>query len=728
MKNTLIFACTIALWSLFVGAKYSEDYYLIPDFNIESVTKVDQILIDSCLNVFHNTSSDTMKIKVLSHLCNSITDNSWTKYQVFNYNLIKKTQLNSTSEVLDKWLLNYLVEALNNLSIMETNRGNLVKSIEYGEKSLQISLNQKNILGVMTAQSKLAHNYLYFDVLDSAESYFNKSFANLAILKDSIAQNLFDFYLHENIVGQAQIDQKKGNVVESIENFTQAATYYDSVNDPRLLAICYSSLGLLYAQLGEINKSINLYNQSVKIQKTLGDEISLSATYSNLGDVYLQTNEYDIAIEHYSKSLEFAKRTDYTNQISLSLNNIGRVYFKRQEYHLAEIYYRKSLKIDSTMNNLYGKARAYYNLGMVKNEQGETDEALKLLKSSLSYYESSDLRLAKAQVNTGLAKVYLGKKEYGLARKHAINGHKIAIETKNLNAIMQSSLLLYKVYDYYNEHEKALEFYISFRSSQDSLLKVDNRIEAIKQEFLTKEKEETYLNKLKIEEQKAKANENKYLLGLTILIVITLIIILLWRRSQYNLKIKWLQEEIFKSQMKPHFIFNVLVSIQLLIVKNKKKDAIFFLSEIANFMRTILKSDSRKHISLKEELDLVKKYLDLETLRFGERLNYSIHCAPEMCENQFFVPPMILQPIVENSIVHGFKDPKHLGQISIECDCKDKLIIRIKDNGAGFNGKIKESLGLSIVRKRLKLINNKNTIQISHNADNPGVLVSLIVY
>lgn len=157
-----------------------------------------------------------------------------------------------------------------------------------------------------------------------------------------------------------------------------------------------------------------------------------------------------------------------------------------------------------------------------------------------------------------------------------------------------------------------------------------------------------------------------------------------------------------KSQLNPHFIFNALNSIRALVDENpsKAKNAI---TKLSNIMRNSLLMDKNKIISFGEELQTVKDYLDLETIRFEERLKSELNVQPGSAE--FPVPPLMIQTLVENGIKHGISKLKRGGEIRIETIVEDSsLVIRIRNSGQYENGLAPSGYGISNTIQRLKLI------------------------
>lgn len=175
--------------------------------------------------------------------------------------------------------------------------------------------------------------------------------------------------------------------------------------------------------------------------------------------------------------------------------------------------------------------------------------------------------------------------------------------------------------------------------------------------------------------------------------------------SQLQTRMAQIQLHSLKSQLQPHFLFNALNTISAYIKKDPDI-AIRMLARLSDLLRLTLDTGSKMEIPLQEELRLVENYLELEQLRFSDRLNVTYDIAPGCGEVP--VPTLLLQPLVENAVRHGISKTIDGGTISISARLENKnLILRVADNGPGFKGPWTEPLfikgiGLSNTRERLE--------------------------
>ncbi|MEN0047135.1 MAG: histidine kinase [Bacteroidota bacterium] len=192
--------------------------------------------------------------------------------------------------------------------------------------------------------------------------------------------------------------------------------------------------------------------------------------------------------------------------------------------------------------------------------------------------------------------------------------------------------------------------------------------------------------------------------------------------NQIENELKASQLTALKAQMSPHFLYNALNSIQDLVLDKDVKNASGYLTKFSHLMRQILDASENQVIPISEELKMLKLYLTLEKLRFGDHFEYTIALSPTIQAETSFIPPMIIQPFVENAIKHGLlHKTKGTKRIYIQLDQKELLECTIVDNGVGRKkakaiqerqGKLNSSFATSATQRRLKILNQKYSQKI----------------
>jgi LytS/YehU family sensor histidine kinase len=223
----------------------------------------------------------------------------------------------------------------------------------------------------------------------------------------------------------------------------------------------------------------------------------------------------------------------------------------------------------------------------------------------------------------------------------------------------------------------------------------------------------------------------------TLLIITASVLLLRYRANRirkkekeklfYEIELAHNELKALRAQMDPHFIFNSLNSIQALIMTQDEDAALAYLNKFAKLMRMTLSNSEKSFISLREELDALRLYLELETLRWGNKFTYQISIDVEIDLEDYKIPTMLIQPYVENAIVHGVvRKETGMGDVEVRINLSDTHIICIvDDNGIGrqmaqllqskANTPKHESVGMKITAERLQAINRLHNSRLSAN-------------
>ncbi len=212
-------------------------------------------------------------------------------------------------------------------------------------------------------------------------------------------------------------------------------------------------------------------------------------------------------------------------------------------------------------------------------------------------------------------------------------------------------------------------------------------------------------------------------IALIVFIVKRRIRFLLKKESERNLLVnKALEQEIriLKAQMDPHFIFNSLNTILQFIIVNENKKAELYLTKFAKLVRKLLESNTNESISLEDEIDLIDKYLEIESIRFDKKIKTIIEVDATIDPSAIFIPHMLVQPFIENAIWHGFRLKEGELILKVLFEWKNQKCIRciIDDNGTGRNEETSDnpleknkSLAINFIRQRLDLLSKINNCE-----------------
>lgn len=190
--------------------------------------------------------------------------------------------------------------------------------------------------------------------------------------------------------------------------------------------------------------------------------------------------------------------------------------------------------------------------------------------------------------------------------------------------------------------------------------------------------------------------------------------------AEANKKIGELKLMALRSVMSPHFIFNVLNSIQYFIAKNDRLNAITYLTTFSKLIRSILTHSVDNRIRLSDEIELLQNYVQLEMVRFENKFTFELSVDPQLEAEAIYIPSLLIQPYVENAILHGLYNKTGMGRLKLAIYEKGEAVVfEIEDDGIGRaaatalrqrNFPTHKSMGIRLTEERLQLINEKHNV------------------
>jgi tetratricopeptide (TPR) repeat protein len=551
---------------------------------------------------------------------------------------------------------------------------------------------------------------------DSAEFYAKKA-TRLALL----AKENFGMANAEMTHGNVNIINS--NYKSALSHFAAAAELYKKAIESDLktdlkkskngLARAYASMGVVYSEVNNYAIALDYYYKALKIYQEIDQKNGISKAYNNIGVVYKSQKNYTKAITYF---LNASKIQTEIKEITLpvTFTNIGAVYFEQGKLDEAWQYYAKA-------KTQFEKTEKSRNYGLLLNyiaefyaKKGNNDQALQYYNEALTCYKQLDNLFGAALVNYNLGAFYLKQNKFQEAMPFASNSLDLAKKIGVLDQTLHSEKLVSDLYGHLNNPIASLEHYKSYIIAKDSLNNEEQNKKMLQAE-------------LRFEYQKKEAvlvESNKrqnlftwfaFVGGLLLLglIFVTYNRLQIKRRLTLQKEVAEYEQKALHLQMNPHFVFNCLGSISSFIVQNGTDSAIKYLSKFSKLMRLTLEYSKGKLIPIDAEIESLQNYLELEQLRFNNKFEFSIHSSSSL-EDDMALPPLLVQPFVENAILHGIVPKEGNGRIEINFNViSNQLICTITDDGIGINQskankensvKAHQSMALEITKKRLEMM------------------------
>jgi two-component system, LytTR family, sensor kinase len=642
----------------------------------------------------------------------------------------------------------------------------------YNEKLLAL-INRKQKNKTSKLESK-KYNFFLGQYYNNKGYYFVEKYDyNKALFNYNKAVTIFKEINDNTSLGL--VYQNLGTMYDTKGETLKVLPYYNKVlkirietNDSLGIANIYSDLGRVYGENGSETKALDYFRKSIKISEKINDEKSVVRTNEFMKNIYVSQKEYEIAIKLIKNNLSYYLKLKNKKQIADSYHNLAFIYNEMNTVKLMDKYNNLSLSIAKKNNftNLisqaYGIKRDYYlNIKQI-------DSAFKYSKLENQYSKLSITEPIHTKTILQLSNVYKLKRNFTEAKSIGLDAFQKANELKYPELIMLSARNLKEIYIETNEKVKALNYAQIEIKMKDSLSSINTKNSAIKSLFnYETEKKEAQIKSLS--QQKKIANlESQRQKNIALILGIAIISLLIMsyflfnrykiKKQNEHLKSQLIQAEktiqaekkateselkALKSQMNPHFIFNALSSIQDQFMFGDKVIANEQMGNFTYLTRQILNVSGKKQILLATEIDILSKYLELEKMRFKTDFEYKITTSETIDEDYHEIPPMLIQPFVENSIKHGLlhKSGNKKVYINFELATNEEYIIcTIIDNGIGRqkSAEIKaknqnhyQSFSTESIKQRLELINEnlklENLITYSDIVENDLVSGTKVV-
>jgi tetratricopeptide (TPR) repeat protein len=693
-KFITLFIVTIQFDTLCVA---QEDFVQEGDRQITQMLRIQKNRIDSLSAILLDHNADTMAVNCLNRLS--------AEYYIFNTDLAWHFARQAYDVAVKINFTSGMAEGLTNLGTILQERGNI----------------------------------------SGAENYFRRVPALYEHIQDRKAY--------------ARAIQKLSYCLKLELRFSEARAlteknlaYYKSVNDETGMAYCYRLMGDSYHQQGYYEKAFSYFHQDMAISQERQEYKGSRRDQFMNGNLYFakmyhEAGDWQTALSYYRVNAERAKANKLPD---VFCSRLGDISFLTHQYDSARYYFELanhfiSLRLkDSLIREVFTR-ETFVHIGETYLAQGQYNNALKYLTGPLkSCFPAFFFTM---QVLYDVAQAYEGQHNYSEALHYTNQLINVAQKAGARQYLRDGFQLIWKIYDLMERKDSAYKYHLLYTAMNDSLASdVQLRNMAIAEMKVQNQLQESKIITLD-NERKIQRQQNQ--LAFLSLGGVVLLFVLIYRnnlqkrrneahkrtqaenelllqkmemdRTTAELKRQAVELEMqaLRAQMNPHFIFNSLNSINRFILQNNKVEASEYLTKFSRLVRMILQNSQASLIPLESELESLELYLNLESVRFNHHFSYEISVPKDLDISALQVPPLILQPYVENAIWHGLMHKEEKGDLRINVTEEDDfLCFTISDNGIGREkaaaiGKSAtkhKSMGLRITAQRIAMLQKSETM------------------
>lgn len=585
---------------------------------------------------------------------------------------------------------------------------------------------------------------------DSSIVYWNQALDR----SDYNKQNAPLAYIHyelAKVYAKTNLTKSKTHIETALGLIEKESDFFD------IKVSIYNGLANIYLIEGKTFQSNHYYNKAAALISAHPNEIEPKAKIICLVNC-AQENFNSSQVEKATEQNYMALQTAFSNKNSLDqnfyFNNLFRIYtqlFKiyqqTNQLDSLKLYNQKVGEIYQILNNDKVSRFYYEQKATIYTEERQLDSAIFYTKKSEALdkksYAQTNLNIHRINlytVYTNLITLYALSGQYDKAEKYIQEASEIEKSISiNYNSKFNNRMAQAQYYLQKRNLDAYRKLHLESLTIKDAL-QASNSAKAIAEisviyDVESKKKSIALLNKT-VTTTNQKLESRTLLLiisALLFLIVIGFISFYIYVHKQKNrLEAKekmLLQQKLLRTQMEPHFIFNTLSSLQSFIRFEEKEKSIKYLNLFSKLLRSSLEMSRNDYIALEDELEAIKNYLTLQQMRLNHNFEFDILIVGDILG--VMIPPMLIQPFVENAVIHGVTPLKEKGEIRIRIDLDDHLItVEILDNGKGSNKSPGHtSLSGSIAKERMELLfketSKKGTILISQTPKNYLVVLKI---
>lgn len=513
--------------------------------------------------------------------------------------------------------------------------------------------------------------------------------------------------------------------------------------------------------------AISYYMKALKMAEKENDlrdiAISSNGIGNALGNIPGREEE---ALGYFERALKAEKKRDNSLGMAMNYLSISDYYIDKKQFNIARGYLNKLLVINQKRNDLFGLAITYEFYGKSYLEEGkDLQKAASYFENALNRFKDLNNTHKQAELLVSLGEIHLGQDKGQQAKEKFQHSLTLAKKLGHFGLLMKNSFKLADIYEKGNKPLQALKYLKQAEVYEDSMKLAEQnvKITALIRKYNIEKKEshiqllqkDKALQQTSLKNQQQKLDRRRIFLilmgiGLVFILIVFVLQYRLYRvKKKTNLRIGEKEKEKTKAiyernlaraeilvtrlRINPHFLFNCLNAIKYLIQSEQNSKAVKYLVVFSRYTRMVLETSQKHVVPLTEELQLTHYYLKLEKNRFEKDFTYQItgDDVPEL--EKVLIPPMFLQPFIENAIWHGLLPSKRNEKtILLKVTLKGNMVyIIIDDNGVGRKSassktseKSHKSMGMKIIKERIDLYNKSYTgtisFEIIDKKDNEG--------
>lgn len=532
------------------------------------------------------------------------------------------------------------------------------------------------------------------------------------------------------------VHRLQGRPDSALFYFAKVVEIAERHDDENVAMLGYNNMGLTYNETGRIGEAIDLAYKNIATMERLGRPLWIAHGYVSISNLRVSVGDIEEAYPSMKKAYTLFTEVGDRPGMADALNGMGSLLFEMGRTDSAIIFLKKAYVLEKEAGLKFPMCQTLLVLGKAYRLMNNNKDAESALKESLELSRSMDNQLSASAALSELGKLDVAQNKPVMAIAKCKEGLAIAERSKGPGEQVSNCECLYQAYKALGNANMALNYHEVFVAIRDSLSTESSQRKLTQRDMMYTFSKEQLADSLEyaaerehlesertIESLRADQNRNRALAtGLGGLLLLGgggawFVSDRKRRAERFEKEAATLETQALRSQMNPHFIFNALNSINGFVQRNDQDSASSYLAKFARLMRLVLENSRHAEVSLAEDLEALRGYMELERMRMDGKFDFSIELGAGIDPETLLVPPLVVQPFVENAIWHGMAGKVGKGHIRLAIEKRaTTLLWTIEDDGGGRKAKKqatdgpvkKTSLGTAITRARLDLVGKQH--------------------
>lgn len=516
------------------------------------------------------------------------------------------------------------------------------------------------------------------------------------------------------------IMQRRLMLDSALATYQEGLRWAESMRDTAAIGTMWLNIGVVREDMGEYEDALEAQLNALRWKELQGEDRALARVLHNLSILYWRQDSMEQALRLVERSISIKRQHDPGN-VGVSLNGMGLLLMELGKHEAALTVLKESLALEDGLNQGAERQVQLLNIGLVHERMGQLDSAVQYYAQARSVAREKGDPLVMVRTLYGSGDVLRAQGRLSAALPLLDSALALATRVGSLEDKREAHISLVMLHEQMDNAQAALDHFRLYHALSDSLMNAQTSatMDELRMRYDT-EKKDRENAELRAQQELADLRADRTLwIAIGSGVIAFAITALAWtivqrNRHEAQRREAELEQQALRLQMDPHFLFNALNTIPGLYAGDDLAAANDHVGHLSKYLRLVLETSRRRTIPLSQEIELVEHYLRISANRRPGSFSWDLKVMPYVKPERLAVPPMLIQPVVENALEHGLGGVVK-AHVSVLIDLAGSVLhIEVKDNGIGRKAAAQRpsrrngsSMGIDLVRQRILLFDTR---------------------